>query len=540
LTEPALDTLEDEPMTTERHRRIEPRCATPRGWSAQAGHERRWTILVVLAAVAFMAQLDLFIVNIAIPAMGRSFAGSGLSGLSWVLNAYAIVFAALLVPAGRLADHFGRRRFLLAGVLVFTASSALCAVAPTLEVLIAGRALQAVGAAAIVPTSLGLLLPVFPARQHNLAVGIWAGVAAVAASSGPALGGLLVAVDWRWIFLVNVPIGLFTLVLGLRVLPEIKADAGARLPDPVSVLSLLAAVTLAIFGLVQGPTWGWRSVAVIGLLLVAALAAVVTLMRTLHHPHAVIEASLFQSREFASAAVGLFLFFIAFAAWLLITVLFLQDMWHYSALRTGLAMAPGPMTAAVFAINSGRITGRFGRTGPAATGALLTGASAVYWLAAAPSHPSYLISFLPGLILAGAGSGLVQAPLFAAATTLAPDRATTGSAVLNMARQVGSAVGVAGLVALLATEHPARLALFHRGWILEIAACGAAALSITVPRARAAKPAPESSVLPAPESSVLRAPESSVLRAPESSVLRAPESSVLPAPTSATAAAQRG
>jgi MFS family permease len=135
--------------------------------AAEAGHPRKWLVLAVLAAVAFMAQLDLFIVNIAVPAMSRSFGGAGLGGLSWVLNAYAIVFAALLVPAGRLADHFGRRRFLLAGIVVFTMASVLCAVAPTLPDLVAGRVVQAIGAAAIVPASLGLLLPAFPRGKHK-------------------------------------------------------------------------------------------------------------------------------------------------------------------------------------------------------------------------------------------------------------------------------------------------------------------------------------------------------------------------------------
>src|SRR3984957_2539118 len=296
--------------------------SSPHDWAATDGHPRKWVILVVLAAVAFMAQLDLFIVNIAVPAMGRSFTGASLPDLSWVLNAYAIVFGGLLVPAGRLADHYGRRRFLLGGVLVFTGASVLCAVAPSLGILVAGRMVQAAGAAAIVPTSLGLLLPVFPARQHNLVVGAWAGVAAVAASSGAPLGGLLVAVDWRWIFLVNLPIGLFTVLLGRRVLPEIRAGAGARLPDAVSMVSLLAAVTLLILATVQGPQWGWGSIPVIGLFAAAVLAAVVTVRRGVSQPHAVVEAGLFASEEFTTAVVALFLFFIAFAVFLLITVLF--------------------------------------------------------------------------------------------------------------------------------------------------------------------------------------------------------------------------
>lgn len=442
------------------------------------GHPRKWLVLAVLATVAFMAQLDLFIVNIAVPAMSRSFGGAGLSGLSWVLNAYAIVFAALLVPAGRLADHFGRRRFLLAGIVVFTAASVLCAVAPALPALIAGRVIQAIGAALIVPTSLGLLLPAFPRGKHTLVVGIWAGVAAVAASSGPPVGGLLIGFSWRWIFLINAPIGIVALAGGWRVLDEVRAGKGARLPDPVSVAALLAAVTLTVLATVQGPGWGWGSAATIGTLTGAALAAVITVSRTISHPHALIEASLFRSREFVAAAVALFLFFVAFSVWLLITVLFLQDQWHYSALRAGLAISPGPLTAAVFAVSSGRIAGRFGRAVPALTGCLAITSSALFFLFAASAHSSYGTAFLPGLILSGVGAGLTQAPLFAAASTLAAERATTGSAVLTMSRQIGSAVGVAVLVALLGTSDPHSLGLFHRGWVLEAAAAMAGTVAV--------------------------------------------------------------
>jgi EmrB/QacA subfamily drug resistance transporter len=446
------------------------------------GHPRRWHVLAVMAAVAFMAQLDLFIVNVALPEMGSSFPGAGLSSLSWVLNAYAIVFAALLVPSGRLADHFGRKRFLLAGVATFTLASVLCAVAPSLALLVAGRAIQAVGAALIVPASLGLLMPAFPKRQHTTVVGIWAGVAAIAATSGPVVGGLLVAVDWRWIFIVNVPIGIVTLVAGLRILPEVRAEAGARLPDGVSVLALLAAVTLLVLATVQGPERGWADLAVLALFVAAVVATVVTVLRTIRHPHALIEAHLFRNAEFTRATIALALFFVGFASWLLVTVLFLQNAWGYSPLRTGLAIAPGPAFSALFAINGGRIAARFGRRVPAVAGPLALAVAGLFWLLATPSHPDYVAGFLPGMVLGGIGAGLTQAPLFAAASTLPPDRATTGSAILNMARQLGSAIGLAILVAVLATPKPHELATFHRGWLLLIGASLAAAATSAWPR----------------------------------------------------------
>jgi EmrB/QacA subfamily drug resistance transporter len=414
---------------------------------------RRWLVLSVLAAVAFMAQLDLFIVNVALPSMARSFHHAALNDLSWVLNAYAITFAALLVPMGRLADHYGRKRFLLAGVAIFTLGSAASAAAPSLLVMVLGRIVQAVGAAMIVPTSLGLLYPAFPKHEHSKVVGIWAGVAAIAASAGPTVGGVLVHVDWRLIFVINIPIGIATIIAGIRILPEVRAAQGARLPDPVSGVALVTALALLTFATVQSSTWGWGDVRTIIVLVVAVIGGIVSVWRTITHPHALIEASLFRNREFTAATIGLFLFFLGFAAWLLLTVLFFQDQWHWSVIRTGLAIAPGPIASAVFAVNAGRISGRFGRTIPASVGPLFFTGAAIFWLVAATARPDYWGGFFPGLLLAGCGAGTTQAPLFAAASTLAADRATTGSAVLNMARQVGSAIGVAILVSLLASAH---------------------------------------------------------------------------------------
>jgi EmrB/QacA subfamily drug resistance transporter len=439
----------------------------------------RWRILVVLAAVAFMAQLDLFIVNVAVPSIGASYSGASLSAISWVLNAYAVVFAALLVPAGRLADHFGRRRFLLVGVAVFTVASAICAASPTLAVLVAGRALQAVGAALVVPTSLGLLYPSFPKSEHARVVGIWAGVAAVAATAGPPIGGLLIGASWRWIFVINVPIGVATLLAGRRFLPEVRAEKGARLPDGISVVLLLAAVSLFVVATVQVPVWGWDDGRTLGLFALAAAAIAATVARTLLHPHALIEKTLFRSRPFTTSTIALFLVFISFAAWLLGTVLFFQDEWHYSAVRAGLAIAPGPAVAAVFAINAGRLRERLGPVLPAVLGTLAMGTMGAWWLVFATSTPHY-IYVLPALLLGGLASGMTQAPLYAVANTLPADRATTGSAVLNMSRQIGSAVGVALLVALLATSTPDSLSEFRRGFVLMALAGWAATAVIAV------------------------------------------------------------
>jgi EmrB/QacA subfamily drug resistance transporter len=367
--------------------------------------------------------------------------------------------------AGRLADHFGRRRFLLAGVLIFTVGSALCAISPDLALLIAGRGIQAIGAALIVPTSLGLLYPAFPRSEHALVVGIWAAVQSVAATAGPPIGGLLIGLSWRWIFVINLPIGIATLLAGRRILPEVRADHGARLPDGLSAALLLAAVSLLVVATVQGPAWGWGNVSTVVLFAFAAVATVLTVLRTLRHPHALIEKTLFSSRPFTTSSVALFLVFVSFSTWLLITVLFFENEWHYSALRAGLAIAPGPGATAVFAVSARRIARRLGSAFPAVAGTLVMGGAGMWWYALAGTSPNYLL-MLPALLLTGIASGLTQTPLLAAVNTLPADRATTGSAVLNMSRQIGSAVGVALLVALLATNSPHALSEFHRGWLL--------------------------------------------------------------------------
>lgn len=445
------------------------------------GHPRRWAALGVLGAVAFMAQLDLFVVNVALPAMGDSYRGASLTDLSWVLNAYTVVFAALLIPAGRLADHYGRRRFLTAGTIAFTVASVICGAAPTLPVLVGGRMVQAIGAAMIVPASLGLLLQAFPARLHNLVVGLWAGLAAIAGTLGPTAGGLLVGLSWRWIFLVNVPIGILIVAFARPMVPQHRAAHGARLPDPLSSASMLIAITALVLATVKGPDWGWLHGTTLGLYAAAVVAVAITVWRIIVHPHAMIEASVFASRAFNGATIALFVFFVGFAAWLLVSVLFLQDVWHYSALRTGLAIAPGPFVALLWAVNAAPVAARFGRTVPAIVGSLCLAAAAAFWLLGAPAAPAYVNGFLPGLLLMGCAAGLVQAPLFAAASALPAHRTTTGSAVLNAARQVGSAVGVAVLVVLLGGDH-VTLASCRRGWWLLVASGVFSALAIVLSR----------------------------------------------------------
>src|SRR4051812_41000495 len=316
--------------------------------------QRKWQVLLVTSVAVFMSFLDVTIVNIAFPDIRASFPETSLSDLSWILNAYNIVFAALLVPAGRLADRTGRRRTFVAGLVLFLAASVAAGLAPTVEVLVAARVVQAVGAAALVPTSLALLLPEFPLAQRATATGIWGAMGAIAAALGPSLGGTLVnAAGWRWVFFVNLAIGLPALIPARRLLRESREPNPGPMPDAVGVALLVAGVALLSLGIVKGQEWGWGSARVVGTLGAAVLVLVLFALRSSRHPAPVVEPALFRVRSFAVANAGAFAFALGFYAFLLGNVLFLTGVWHYSVLTAGFAMTPGPLMAAVGAVTGG-------------------------------------------------------------------------------------------------------------------------------------------------------------------------------------------
>jgi EmrB/QacA subfamily drug resistance transporter len=429
-----------------------------------AGRAR--AVFVVVCAAIFMSNLDLFVVNVAFPDIHRDL-GGGLSALSWVLNAYAIVFAALLVPAGRLADRYGHRAGFLLGTGLFTLASAVCAASPGLATLIAGRAIQAAGAAVLIPTSLALLLDATPPARRAGAVRGWAAVGGLAAALGPVVGGLLVEANWRWVFLINVPVGVVTLVAGVRVLPRPRKAAAGRLPDFVGVLALTAGIGLLALGLVESSSWGWGSARVIGALVASVVLLAGFVVRSARHPAPVVELSVLRAPGFGPAVVALLLFSVAFAAMLLSVVQYMDAAWGWSALRIGLAITPGPaMVPPVALLLAGRAVGRFGLGRVAGTGSVLFAAGVAWWALRIDLHSPYASSLLPGMLLTGVGVGLVLPTLTAGASTvLPPDRFATGSAVVNMSRQIASVLGVAILVAVVGS--PGRnevVRSFHHGW----------------------------------------------------------------------------
>jgi EmrB/QacA subfamily drug resistance transporter len=453
--------------------------------------QRKWQVTLIVCFGVFMASLDLFIVNIAFPTIARDFGETSLSSLSWILNAYAIVFAALLVPAGRWADAFGRKKVFLLGLAVFVTASAACAAAPSVDFLIAARVAQAAGGALMLPTSLGLMLPEFEPHERGGAIGVWAATGGAAAAAGPPLGGLLVEADWRLVFLVNVPVGLAGLAIGARRLVE-RYEAGAPRPDLLGAGAFMVAVGAIVVAIVEGNDWGWGSVGVVGAFAAGAALLPAILWRSGRHPSPLIDPAMLRVRSFALGVAGSVVFFAGFGSMLLSGVLFTTSVWHEDVLTAGLMLAPGPALAATFAVPASRVAARYGFRVTGVIGATVFSLGPVFWILVAGDQPHYLTEYLPGMVLTGTGVGFMLPTLTGAgASELAPARFATGIAVITMGRQVGSAIGIAILVAVLDAMTSA--ADFHGAWLVAVIAgigSGALLAGLGPHRQRAAAPAP--------------------------------------------------
>jgi EmrB/QacA subfamily drug resistance transporter len=454
---------------------------------------RYGTVFAVVAAGIAMVNLDLFIVNVALPSIGRAFGGTDLASLSWVLNAYAIVFAALLVPAGRAADRIGRRTAFLTGVVVFALASAACAAAGSVWVLVAARVVQAAGGALLMPASLGLLLAAAPPDKRTGAIRAWTSVGGAAAALGPVLGGALVAASWRWVFLVNVPVAAVALLAGARSLPAAVADGSAAddkdagRPDTVGAAIFTLAIGAIALALVKADDWGWTSARVLGAIAAGAILLVLFARRSARHPAPVIEPHLLRLPAFGTATSANVLFGTAFGAMLLLVTLWCQDVWGWSALRTGLAVAPGPLLVPFLAVGAGPLARRLGPGPVAAAGCAIYAAGAVFWRLSLSPAPDYVAHMLPGMLMTGTGVGLTLPTLVSAAVSaIPPHRFATGSGVVTMARQVGVVLGVAVLVTVLG--HPAgagALAAFQRATVvIAIMAVSAGLASLLLIRRR--------------------------------------------------------
>ncbi len=426
-------------------------------------------LVIAIGSVAvFFIALELTIISVAFPEISATFPDASRATLSWVFTAYNVGVAALLLIGGWLAERFGRRKLFLTGLAVFTIGSLASGLAPTIGLLIAARAAQAVGGALLIPASLALILHVVPDDKRDVAIGVWGAMAGLAAAVGPTVGAVLVAsVGWRSVFLVNVPLAIVTAIVGARVLPESLDPNIARTVDLIAVPTGAIGVGLGVFIIVAAETLGWASPVTLGCAALAAACIGVFVYRSVRHPAPVFDPAVANDRGFAVGSVGSLAFVAGFTGWLVFAPSFLTEVWDYSVLRAGLAIAPGPVVMAIVSGPAGKMAAVRGHRAVITAGALTSFAAITWWLATIGDSPSYLTAMLPGLILMGAGVG-AGFPMLTAASmvNVAPSQYAIGAAGSTTVRQLAMAVGIA--IATAAVGSTSTLSSYRTSWI----ACG--------------------------------------------------------------------
>lgn len=415
-----------------------------------------WLVLLVLTTGFFMILLDTTIVNVAIPAMSTGL-NATLDQILWVLNAYVLVYAVLLITAGRLGDLYGQRNLFAIGLFIFTVASALCGIAQTSGELIAARILQGIGGALLTPQTLAILTSIFPPERRGAAFGIWGGVAGLATLAGPTLGGAIITyIDWRWIFFINVPIGIAAFIATYLVIPDIRHPRQHGW-DIVGIFLASAGLFAIVFALIEGQRYSWEQIESTGIRIPEVLGAgivlvVLFLMWERFQAEPLLPLALFKDRNFAVAnwiaaaiSFGMLSMFLPFT-------IYLQSARGFTALVAGLTLAPMSLTSMLTAPLAGRMSDRIGGKYILMTGiALFTIGMGTIALVAGPD--SMWVNFLVPAIIAGAGIGMTFAPMTTVAMrNIEPRVAGSASAVLNTIRQLGAAIGSAVIGALLQNQ----------------------------------------------------------------------------------------
>jgi EmrB/QacA subfamily drug resistance transporter len=446
--------------------------------SIETQHGHPGIVLATLSLANVMALLDLFVVNVALHDIGVGLHyQSSLSDVAWVLNAYALFFGALLIPAGRFADKYGRKAAFILGLAVFTVASLACAVSPDLWVLVGFRCVQAAGVAMIIPASLGLVLTTLPPDRIKRGVRVWAVSGAAAGSIGPVIGGLLTALSWRWIFLINLPIGIAAVLVTWKAIPDVRHDRTTRMPDLLGSLMIVVIIGAISLGLLNGSSWGWGSAKIIGSWVAAVAAAAAFFLSIRRAAVPVIDLKMFRSRVFSASNIAIVIAAAILGIQLLGLSLFLQQSWHWSTITTGLALAPGPAAVLGASLIAQRLHQRFPIGAVVASGFVLTAAGqALMILTLRHGVHNYAAAILPGWAVIGFGLGFTVPTIIGSATAdLPPEQSATGSAVVNSGRQFGGVFGASILVVILGkaevTGDPSR---FYELWWAAVALCDAA------------------------------------------------------------------
>ena len=421
---------------------------------AAAHHEPTaspWPVFWIASVAVFLVSLDSTMLFAAFRAVREGFPGTTAADMSWVLNGYTVVYAAMLIPAGGLSDTHGRKKVFMLGVTLFLAASAACGLAGNVGWLIAARVAQAVGAALLTPASLSIVLAAFPQSKRTIAVSLWGAVGGLAAAVGPSLGSFVVdSVGWPWAFYINLPLGALSLWRGAALLKEAKKPESRRPVDGVGMGLLIVAVGAIALSIVQSesPHWSRAELAIAASTGVIALIGFVAWARVAPAP--LVDLHLFKHRTYTFVNLATLAFGTAFSMMFFAFFFYMTEVWHYTLPQAGLAITPGPLLVIPFAIMSGRLAARLGHRPFLVGGALIYACSGLWFLLVPGANAAYVTHWLPGLVMSGIGVGLVLPSLSGAAVNRLPaDQYAVGSAVNQATRQIGSVMGVAITVLLL-------------------------------------------------------------------------------------------
>jgi EmrB/QacA subfamily drug resistance transporter len=411
----------------------------------------KWFTLAAVAFGLFMIMLDNTVVNVALPSIQRDL-GIGLSELQWIVTGYALTFAALMLTGGKLADLLGRRLVFVTGLALFTASSLACGLAESGDVLIGARVAQGVGAALMNPATLSIIAATFPPHQRGMAIGIWAGVSALALAIGPLVGGLLTQhVDWSWIFFVNVPVGILAIAASFLFIRESRDESEEQRLDLPGLVTSGVGLFALTYGLIEANAYGWTSARILGAFTVAAVGLIAFVFLERHQRLPMLDLTLFRSGTFTGANLVVLLVALAMFGVFFFVSLYMQGILGYSAVQAGAAFLPMTLLVIVIAPIAGRTSDRVGSRWLLAAGMTLVSAHLLYF--SRLGIDATYFDLLPGLLIGGLGMALTMTPSAAAAVRSVPvDKSGVGSAVLNAFRQVGGSLGIAVMGAIMAHQ----------------------------------------------------------------------------------------
>jgi EmrB/QacA subfamily drug resistance transporter len=412
---------------------------------------RKWWTLAAVAFGLFMIMLDNTIVNVALPAIERDL-GVSLSQLEWIVTGYALTFAALLLTGGKLADLYGRRLIFVVGLAVFTLASLACGLATSGDVLIAARIVQGVGAALMNPATLSIISATFPPRERGTAIGIWAGVSALGLAIGPLVGGLLTEHGhWSWIFYVNVPVGILAIAASFLFIDESRDTSEVQRLDLPGLLTSGLGLFALTYGLIEANTYGWTSGRILAAFAAAAVLLAAFVALELRRRVPMLDLSLFRNGTFTGANLVVLLVALAMFGVFFFVSLYMQNILGYSAVEAGAAFLPMTLLIILIAPIAGRTTDRIGSRWLMTAGMVLIGLQLLYFSTLGVEADFW--SLLPAFLVGGAGMALTMTPSAAAAVRAVPtDKAGVGSAVINSSRQVGGALGIALMGAIVAAS----------------------------------------------------------------------------------------